>query len=157
MHRCCDTQLIFPATKLHCSSVYNNTMLNIFGISELFPNWASASQKTTIPLKVSPQILPISFVRISSENSGNFLVVFLFSVCNKQPILSLLFLKLGVSGKIWALAASFARSTQLTRGISHLQEQHQRMLQLLKLNIWHGLWGSKWHLKFGPTLGSTSQ
>ena len=69
----------------------------------------------------------------SNKTPINFLVV-LFCVCNKQPILFLLFLKLGASGKIWALAASFAQNSQLTRGISHLQHQHHLMLKLLKLN-----------------------
>ena len=53
-----------------------------------------------------------------------------------------LFLKLGASVKIWVLAPSFAQSTQLTRGISHLQQlghQNLKLLKLLKLNIGHSL------------------
>ena len=62
-----------------------------------------------------------------------------------------LFLKLGASVKIWVLAPSFAQSTQLTRGISHLQQlghQNLKLLELLKLNIWHSLWGGWTHLTF---------
>ena len=134
------TQATSHQTSLHFHYTAMLKLLNIFGISVLFPNLASASQKTTYMTsecitKNSANIICEDFLRtlcfVPSKNLVNVLVV-LFYVCNKQPILSLLFLKLGASGKIWALAASFAQRSQLTRGISHLQ-QHHRMLQLLKL------------------------